>query len=138
MATSQEQFDAYYSELTSKFDSYYSSLGTKFDGYYNSQVTRFDAQYQDNQDEFDTLFTEMKATVGTLTMTITNGYYETTADGETSVTIDAEYDTLVVYINGLHAIYGRDYTLSGSTINLLNNVEAGTVVSYVAYKQATA
>ena len=87
--------------------------------------------------EFDTLFTEMKATVGSLTMSVTNGYYETTADGETSIPIDVEYDSLVVYINGLHAIPSRDYNLSGTAINLLNSLEAGTVVSYVAYKQAS-
>lgn len=137
MASSKERFDTYYSELTTKFDTYYSSLGTKFDGYYNSQVTRFDTQYSDNQAEFDTLFTEMKATVGTLTTTVSIGYYETKADGETSVAIEHEYDTLVVYINGLHAIPGKDYSLSASTINLLGSVASGTVVSYVAYKQAT-
>ena len=136
MASSRQQFDTYYTELNTKFDNYYSSLGTKFDTYYNTQVSRFDTQYKDNQSEFDTLFTEMKATVGTLTMTVTTGYYETKADGETSIAIELEYDTLVVYINGLHAIPGRDYTLSGSTITLTSAVSVGTIVSYVAYKQS--
>ena len=136
MASRRSQFDTYYSELNTKFDTYYASLGTKFDTYYNSQVSRFDSQYADNQSEFDTLFTEMKATVGTLTTTVSIGYHETTADGETSIPVDLEYDTLVVYINGLHAIPGRDYNLSASTITLLNSVGVGTVVSYVAYKQS--
>lgn len=136
MADSQQEFDAYYSGLNTKFDTYYSGLESKFNTYYNSQVSRFDTQYADNQTEFDGLFTEMKATVGTLTTTVSEGYYETTSDGETSVAIEVEYDTLVVYINGLHAIRGKDYTLSASTINLLNSVDAGTVVSYVAYKQS--
>lgn len=136
MADSQQEFDTYYSELNTKFDTYYAGLGTRFDGYYNSQVSRFDTQYADNQSEFDDLFTEMKATVGTLTTTVNVGYYETTADGETSIDVALEYDTLVVYINGLHAIPGRDYNLSASSINLLNSVGAGTVISYVAYKQS--
>lgn len=135
MASRKTQFDTYYSQLTSKFDTYYSGLENRFNTYYNSQVSRFDTQYKDNQSEFDGLFADMKATVGTLTTTVSIGYHETTSNGETSIPVEHEYNTLVVYVNGLHAIPGRDYNLSGSTITLLNSVDVGTVVSYVAYNQ---
>jgi len=105
-----------------------------FDKYYSDNESRFDAYHA----EFDKLFTEMKATVGTLTMSVSEGSYETTSHGETSIPVDVEFDTLVVYINGLHAVSGRDYTLSANTIKLLKTVNVGTVISYVAYKQATA
>ena len=144
-----ERFDGYFNEINAtfdefmvsnkgKFDTYYASIQTQFANYYNEQVTRFNKQYGDNQSEFDKLFAKMKDDVASLIMTVQSGYYETKTANETTVTVGVDYDTLIVYINGLHAIMGKDYTLSGKTITLTSSVAAGTVISYVAYKQGSA
>ena len=136
--SNQTKFNTQYDNNQDKFDAQYDNNQTDFENQYNSNQSTFDKQCTDNQAEFDALFNEMTSTTGSLTMSVNTGYYKTTKAGETTVAVTPDFNYLSVYINGLHAVPNLDYTLSGKTITLTKGVLAGTIVSYVAFKQGSA
>lgn len=107
----------------------------------------YQTYYADSKEAFDNWFQEIKDSAGTLTLIrMYSGYHETTEDEQTVIPIDIEQfnnalDILQVYINGLLAVEGVDYSIASipaESITLLNPVDVGTMVSFNVIKSADA
>lgn len=107
----------------------------------------YQTYYAENEETFNTWFQEVKDTAGTLTLIrMYSGYHETTEESQTVIPIDMEQfnnalDILQVYINGLLAIEGVDYSIASipaESITLLNPVDIGTIVSFNVIKSSDA
>ena len=146
-AENDARFKTFYNSNSKRFEDYYNSTTSKFDTYYSENDQRFDAYYAENEETFNTWFQEMKDTAGNLTLIrMYNGYHLTTEAGQTVIPISIDQfnnalDILQVYINGLLAVEGVDYTIASipaESITLLNGVEVGTMVSFNVIKSSDA
>lgn len=146
-ATNKTKFDTLYNNNKSRFDTFYSTNSSRFDTYYYENDARFDEYYELNAETFNTWFQEIKDTAGTLTLVrLYSSSHTVSEDGQTVIPIDIEefnneLDILQVYINGLLAVEGVDYTIASipaESITLTNGVAVGTTVTFNIIKSADA
>lgn len=79
-------------------------------------------------------------TIPTYKITETRTTYTTTSTGVVSRSItgyDSSTCTLDVYINGVHAIPGVHYNISGTTVTTVNSLQSGQVLHFVLRKVTT-
>lgn len=94
------------------------------------------AQQYDAQ--FHEWFDPIKDLIGTsMPVTFGSGTYTVQTEGETEIPLGLEsfadgVDSLSVYINGLRAVRGVDYTLSEGTMTFAYGLSVGTVIEFAA------
>lgn len=146
-AENSSKFDTLYTQNQQRFNTYYTSNSARFDTYYNENDARFDEYYQLNAETFNTWFQSIKETAGTLTLVrMYSNSHVVSSIGQTIIPIgieqfNNELDILQVYINGLLAVEGADYTIASipaESITLTHGVANGTIVSFNVLKSADA
>ena len=122
-----------------------SVLWQQFQTAYANQYAAFTEDYEEYVSEQRTAWEAFLSTLTSeLEVTTTVVMYESSYTAVASVTnipiniasFDSNHDILQVFINGLLAIEGDDYSLNsnGTSIDLVNAISAGTDVYFVVFK----
>lgn len=119
----------------------YDQWDSAYSYYYNKSTAEFDAYMNQKQTEFDQWFSGLsqELTASTNLLTYTSSYVTAGSTSDVPINIlsyDHSTDILEVYINGLRAVEGTQYSFASGyqSIVLANPLGAGQNVTFVCFK----